>query len=110
MDLGYSERKLWIAEMDDVPVENLPGLANQRLNNGEVCETTIHEASDQNWLIPELKLLLDSKQVVLQAYRINESGDFEIHLMNYGDAVKVNLPAIGEIKLPARALRIISWN
>ena len=110
MDLGYSERKLWIAEMDDVPVENLPGLANQRLNNGEVCETTIHEASDQNWLIPELKLSLDSKQVVLQAYRINESGDFEIHLMNYGDAVKVNLPAIGEIKLPARALRIISWN
>lgn len=110
MDQGVSWRHLWIAELDHTAAEDLPALAQARLNNSESCEITAHEADPQS--PPQCNPLvgLELGPASLEAFRLNESGNYEIHLLNPGDdAIEVLLPGSGKKRLPPHSLKIYTW-
>ncbi len=106
MDLGVSERRLWIAEYENTPLINLPRLADARLTNGEVREITAHDAGDA--VNDEfLHLALDVPQISLLEMRRNEEGKTEITLLNHGEAVTVDIPQAGKVEIGAKAVKKI---
>ena len=110
MDQGVSWRNLWIAELDQIAAEDLPALAQVRLNNGESCEITAHEADSQRPPLRDLLAGLELGKAVMEAFRLNESGNCEIHLLNPGnDTVEVSLPGFWKKQLPPHSLKIYTW-
>ena len=109
MEQGVSWRNLWIAERENTSPEELPALAQARLNNGESCEITAHEAAHESRPVCNLPADMDLGQAVMEAYRLNDTGNYEIHLLNPGnEAIEVTLPRKGKIVLPPHTLRIIT--
>ena len=109
MDLGNSERVLWIARYGDIPLAEVPHHAVKRLENGEVREVTAHEPGAKT-ADEFLHLVLDEKQVTVQEFRYNEAGKKELTLMNHGGEVTLDLPEFGKITLPAQGLKTFSAN
>ena len=109
MDLGVTERKLWIAELADTPFAAIPSLAARRLANGEVCEVTAHEPGGA----PPPRGLpadLDLGGALPLAYRVNEAGEYELRVLNFGDApLTVGLPSGRSGEVPPHALRTFVW-
>ena len=109
MEQGVSWRNLWIAELEGITSEELPALAQARLNNGESCEITAHEAGVESMPVCNLPSDLDVGKAVMEAYRLNETGCLEIHLYNpRNETITVTLPQKGTIMLPPHALRMIT--
>jgi len=109
-DLGWSERKLWIAELENTPFEALPGLAARRLHNGEACIVTAH-APGKTLPYCDLPVPPSLRGAVMEAYRRNEAGEYELRLRNPGGAaVTVELPPpLKTQTLPPYALRTFTW-
>ena len=105
MDMGVSERRLWIAEYDDVPPAELPRRAESRLENGEIREVTAHGAGEA---VPEefFRLEVPQKQLSVLEMRLNAEGKRELLLYNNGGEITFELPA-GEITIPAYALKTV---
>lgn len=109
MEQGVSWRHLWIAERKDTAPEELPALAQARLNNGESCEITAHEPAQDTKPVCDLPADLNLGLAVMEAFRLNETGNYEIHLFNpRQEAIEITLPQKGKIELPPHALRIIT--
>lgn len=111
MDQGVSWRDLWIAEPANSSPEQLPALAAARLHNGESCEITAHDAAPGIPVFRDLPSDMDLGPVIMEAYRLNESGEYEIHLRNpAGKTAEIRLPApAGKTTIPPHSLRIIAW-
>lgn len=108
MDMGNSERVLWIARYENMPLCELPHAAQNRLVNGEVREVTAHEPGK---MLPDefFHLQFECKQVVIQELRYAENGQKELTLMNNGEKVSVDVPEVGKITLPAFSLKTVIW-
>ena len=108
MDMGVSERRLWIAEYDNVPLAELPHYAEARLLNGETREITAHEASGEK-VDSAFQLEIPWKQISILEMRFNEEGQSEIYLYNNGEEISIDLAQTRKIVIPAHALKKIVW-
>jgi len=109
MEQGVSWRNLWIAELEQTEPTDILALAQARLINGESCEITAHEAGGESIPVCHFPSGLELGKAILEAFRLNENEVFEIHLYNpRNELIEITLPRKGKLKLPPRAVRIIT--
>lgn len=108
MDMGVSERRLWIAAYDDLPLSELPRRADSRVQNGETREVTAHDPGDPA-ADEFFHFDLPQKEISVLEIRSAEDGKKELFLLNHGDETLLRLPQTGTSVIPAHALMKITW-
>ena len=82
---------------------NLPKRARKRLHGVEVLEVTGHPADPDAYPVEKpYPLQNELENVVTESVRKNADGQWEIHLMNYGEETSLELPSGEKLHLPAR--------
>ena len=108
-EIGISFIDVYLSEESSMNERNLPKRAVKCLKNVEVLEVTCHTADpDAFEVAPPSTFVNELPEVITQSVRKNENGEWEIHLMNYGDETMLRLPSGKEIFLPSCKLTIIS--
>jgi alpha-mannosidase len=105
MDLGVNYRSLWIACYDKTTSAELSKLAQKRLVNGEIREITAH-VPGKGIELP-FHFTINDPHVVLLSLRINEVGQKEAVLLNYGNKTTVTISGVGKIEIEANALKSV---
>lgn len=107
-EMGNTFIELWLCEGENLSGTTLPRRARARLTQAEVLEVTCHDADPDAFCVPApCPVANELPEVVTEAMYLNDSGEWEIHLMNHGSAVTLPLPD-GTVKdLPARALTVL---
>jgi len=108
-EIGMSFIDVYLSEEPGMNERNLPKRAVKCLKNVEVLEVTCHAADPDAFEVEVPSAFVNElPEVITEAVRKNEDGEWEIHLMNYGKDATLRLPSGKEILLPARKLTIIS--
>jgi hypothetical protein len=107
-EMGNTFIELWLCEGENLSGTTLPRRARARLTQAEVLEVTCHDADPDAFCVPApCPVANELPEVVTEAMYLNDSAEWEIHLMNHGSAVTLPLPD-GTVKdLPARALTVL---
>ncbi len=101
MEQGISWRELWLLEPADIPVAELPRLAQARLANSEAREVAPHEAS-ADFTVPPIPEF-EAKTTVLNAV-IHEDGKRILSLCNYGAEEQLLFADGKKVKSPAHSV------
>ena len=107
MDMGNTFIEVYLYETDGMNAENLPKLAQKCLTGAEVLEVTCHDADPDAFPVPAAcPLVNELPEVVTEAMLLDSDNQWEVHLMNHGEAAALPLPDGRTLQLPAHALTI----
>ena len=106
MDMGLSFRELWFSEATELPLENIPSKARRRLHNIECVEITGHAATSTVSEIGAPKFSCPDS-VVVESARKTSDGKWELHFLNHGGEISIQMPDASSCIIPAKGLKIV---